>query len=38
MEKCVLWVLQCMFGLNFTAIGIMHFVVPEGLPGLMAWM
>lgn len=32
------WVLQVFFGLYFIAIGVMHFVVPEGLPDVMAWM
>jgi uncharacterized membrane protein len=32
------WVLQIFFGLYFIAIGVMHFAVPEGLPGPMAWM
>ncbi len=34
----VLWILQWIFGLYFIAIGIMHFVVPEGLPDLLSWM
>ena len=34
----VLWVIQWIFGLYFIAIGVMHFVVPEGLPDLMSWM
>ena len=25
-------------GVYFVAIGIMHFVVPDGLPELMSWM
>lgn len=33
-----LWVLQWLFGVFFLAIGIMHFVVPEGLPAQLAWM
>lgn len=33
-----LWVLQWVFGLYFIAIGVMHFIVPEGLPDLMSWM
>lgn len=33
-----LWVLQWLFGVYFLAIGIMHFVVPEGLPAQLAWM
>lgn len=33
-----LWVLQWLFGIYFIAIGVMHFVVPEGLPAPMEWM
>lgn len=33
-----LWVLQGLFGVYFVAIGVMHFIVPEGLPAQMAWM
>ncbi|MFP3882418.1 MAG: DoxX family protein [Actinomycetota bacterium] len=33
-----LWVLQWLFGVYFLAIGVMHFVVPEGLPTQLAWM
>lgn len=33
-----LWILQILFGLYFTGIGVMHFNVPEGLPAMMAWM
>jgi uncharacterized membrane protein len=33
-----LWILQVFFGLYFIVIGIMHFVVPEGLPAPMEWM
>ncbi len=34
----LLWVLQVFFGIYFTAIGVMHFIVPPGLPAQMAWM
>ena len=34
----MLWVLQWVFGIYFVAIGIMHFIVPDGLPVLMEWM
>ncbi len=34
----LLWVLQVFFGVYFTAIGVMHFIVPPGLPAQMAWM
>jgi uncharacterized membrane protein len=33
-----LWILQIVFGLYFTAIGVMHFNVPPGLPAPMSWM
>jgi uncharacterized membrane protein len=33
-----LWVLQILFGIYFIAIGIMHFIVPDGLPAQMSWM
>jgi uncharacterized membrane protein len=34
----LLWVLQIIFGLYFTAIGVMHFIIPPGLPAPMSWM
>jgi uncharacterized membrane protein len=34
----VVWVLQILLGLYFIAIGILHLVVPEGLPAQMEWM
>lgn len=37
-KNTVLWVLQWLFGVYFVAIGIMHFIVPEGLPAPMEWM
>ena len=33
-----LWILQIVFGVYFVAVGVMHFIVPDGLPGLMEWM
>ncbi len=33
-----LWAIQLFAGLFFVAIGILHFVVPEGLPANLAWM
>lgn len=33
-----LWILQWFFGLYFIAIGVMHFIVPEGLPEILSWM
>jgi uncharacterized membrane protein len=32
------WVLQIVFGLYFIAIGVMHFIVPDGLPAQLGWM
>ena len=37
-KNVVLWILQWFFGIYFIAIGIMHFVIPEGLPAMMEWM
>lgn len=37
-RNTLLWVLQWVFGIYFVAIGVMHFVVPDGLPALMEWM
>ncbi len=34
----LLWVLQIVFGLYFLFVGIMHFVVPPGLPAMLGWM
>jgi uncharacterized membrane protein YphA (DoxX/SURF4 family) len=34
----LLWVVQIVFGLFFIAIGVSHFVVPEGLPEQAEWM
>ena len=31
-------VLQVVLGLYFVGIGIMHFVVPDGLPDALSWM
>ena len=33
-----LWILQIVFGLYFVFVGVMHFIVPDGLPELMSWM
>lgn len=38
MHDRVLWILQWLVGLYFIAIGIMHFIVPEGLPNTLSWM
>lgn len=32
------WVLQILFGVYFVAVGVVHFIVPEGLPATMSWM
>ena len=34
----MLWVFQIALGIYFLAIGIMHFVIPPGLPESMSWM
>lgn len=34
----LLWVLQALLGLYFFVTGIVHFIVPPGLPAPMAWM
>ncbi|NND85129.1 MAG: DoxX family protein [Acidimicrobiia bacterium] len=33
-----LWILQWVFGIYFLAVGITHFIVPDGLPAPMEWM
>jgi uncharacterized membrane protein len=33
-----LWILQIAFGVYFVVTGVMHFALPEGLPGPMEWM
>ena len=38
MHHKVLTVLQWVVGLYFVAIGVMHFIVPDGLPDMMGWM
>ena len=32
------WVLQIVLGIYFVAIGVIHFIVPEGLPDALGWM
>ncbi|WP_376790473.1 DoxX family protein [Thermoflexus sp.] len=34
----LLWALQVLLGLYFLFTGVIHFVVPPGLPAPMAWM
>jgi uncharacterized membrane protein len=38
MVNKVLWVLQVVLGIFFILTGVLHFVVPDGLPAPMAWM
>lgn len=33
-----LWIAQGALGVYFVAIGVMHFIVPDGLPDQMSWM
>jgi putative oxidoreductase len=34
----LLWILQVLLGIYFFVTGIVHFIVPPGLPAPMAWM
>lgn len=34
----LLWLLQILFGIYFFAVGVMHFIIPPGLPEAMSWM
>ena len=34
----VLTILQWILGLYFIYVGVMHFIVPDGLPEMMGWM
>jgi uncharacterized membrane protein len=36
--KRLILVLQILLGVYFIAIGVMHFVVPDGLPDQLSWM
>ncbi len=36
--SAVFWILQWLFGVYFISIGVLHFIVPPGLPEAMAWM
>ncbi|HUG32159.1 MAG TPA: DoxX family protein [Acidimicrobiia bacterium] len=38
MHDRILWILQWLVGVYFVIIGIMHLIVPEGLPGPLSWM
>jgi hypothetical protein len=33
-----LWILQVLLGVYFFFIGVMHFIIPPGLPAPMSWM
>lgn len=33
-----LWIAQIVLGVYFVAVGVMHFIVPDGLPEQMSWM
>lgn len=33
-----LWTLQILLGIFFAGTGVLHFIVPAGLPAMMAWM
>ena len=37
-KNVVLWVLQWFFGIYFIAIGVIHFVITDGLPAMMQWI
>lgn len=32
------WVLQILLGIYFVVTGVIHLVVPDGLPGVLEWM
>ena len=34
----LLWILQIIFGAYFILVGVMHFVLPPGLPDMLGWM
>jgi uncharacterized membrane protein len=34
----LLWILQIILGIYFALVGVMHFIVPPGLPAQMSWM
>jgi uncharacterized membrane protein len=37
-HNTILWVLQWVMGIYFIAFGVLHLVVPEGLPAQLEWM
>lgn len=36
--NAVLWLLQIFLAFNFLAVGVLHFIVPPGLPEPISWM
>ena len=34
----ILWILQICLGVYFFFVGVMHFIIPPGLPDMMSWM
>ena len=34
----LLWILQILLAIYFLSVGVMHFIVPPGLPAPMSWM
>lgn len=34
----LLWIMQVLFGIYFITFGVIHFVLPPGLPASMSWM
>lgn len=34
----LLWILQVLFAIYFLFVGVMHFIIPPGLPAPMSWM
>lgn len=34
----LLWVVQVLLAIQFLIVGVMHFIVPPGLPEMMSWM
>lgn len=38
MRNRILWIMQWVLGLYYISVGIVHFVLPDGLPQQMDWM
>ena len=34
----LLWIFQVLLGVYFISVGVLHFIVPPGLPAMMGWM